>query len=430
MAPHDGPPSPADSTAAATAEHFLPPAPAAAAPKPPFRRVWYAPNGFQAYGDAEIDAVVASLKAGWIAGTGPASQEFEHRTAALFGHDHGLLVNSGSSANLLALAALDLPKGAGVVTPACTFATTVAPIVQLGLTPQFCDVDPATIVPTLDMILSRVTADTRAIMLPNLNGFLPPFPALRAALLSVNRSDIFLIEDSADTLGHPPQGADASTTSFYASHVCTAMGSGGMATFARAEHRARAAMLRDWGRAGDDREDFDSRFGGEGIDGIPYDQKFLYLEPGYNMRSSEANAAFGLVQLARLPANLGRRRANFSRYMQRLAPLAARGLIALPPADPGANLLAMYLRVPGPGVRVRLLAHLESRGVQTRVCFSGNVTRHPAFRRYLEPFEGADAVMREGFLVGCHHGMGEEEVDWVCGAIEGFFKEEDGAKEG
>jgi CDP-6-deoxy-D-xylo-4-hexulose-3-dehydrase len=393
-------------------------------------KVWYAPHGLQAYGEHEIQAVEKCLRAGWLAGTGEASTAFEARVARMFGKRKGLFVNSGSSACLLALACLQLPPGSEVVTPACTFATTVAPIVQLGLKPVFIDVESTTYVPSVASVMASLTLATRAVMLPNLIGSTPDWPGLRRALRDADRSDVVLIEDSADTLPLAAQptildgeqiveGSDLATTSFYSSHMVTACGSGGMVMFNSDELLRRATMFRDWGRVGDNSEVMSERFAHD-VDGIPYDYKFLYDVLGYNMKASEVNAAFGLAQLDRLDAFVAARRRNVDRYMARLADLAAEGRLTLPDDAGRPNWLAMPLRCPGAS-RLELLRHLEDANIQTRVTFSGNITRHPAFRQYLGEFPVSDDVMRHGFLVGCHQGMNEEDVDYVCDTIRAFF---------
>ena len=156
------------------------------------KKVWYAPNKFESYGEDEIKAVEQCLRDGWIAGFGPRSIEFENIVAKYFGKKYGVFVNSGSSACLLALSCLKLPKGSEVVTPACTFSTTVAPMVQLGLKPIFCDVELTSYVPSLKQIVEKITDNTRVIMIPNLIGNKPDWKAIRQHLISINRNDIIL----------------------------------------------------------------------------------------------------------------------------------------------------------------------------------------------------------------------------------------------
>ena len=377
------------------------------------KKVWYAPNKFESYGEEEIQAVVECLRSGWLAGFGPKSIEFEERIAKHFGKRYGVFVNSGSSACLLALASLQLPKGTKVITPACTFSTTLAPIIQLGLVPVFVDVDLNTYVANIDKVLAAITDEVKALMLPNLIGNKPDWKAIKEGLAVMGREDIILIEDSADTVTYTPE-TDIATTSFYASHVITAGGSGGMVMFNDEKLRNVSLQFRDWGRIGDNSEIMADRFN-HSVDGIPYDHKFLYGVLGYNFKSSEMNAAFGLVQLERFKDFEGIRRANIERYLENLKDVQE---IILPDDSIKPNWLAIPLQTEK---RYELLNFLEDNNVQTRVTFAGNVTRHPVYREYLQEFTNSDIIMKNGFLLGAHHGMTIEDVDYVCDKIKEFF---------
>lgn len=377
------------------------------------KKIWYAPNKLEAYGEEEISAVVKTLRDGWLAGFGPRSIEFEEKIAKEFGKKYGVFVNSGSSACLLALAALNLPKGCKIITPALTFSTTLAPIIQLGFIPIFVDSNLTSYVPTVKAMLDAITTDTKAIMVPNLIGNKPDFVALKAGLEALNRTDIIVIEDSADTVTYTEE-SDVSTTSFYASHVITAGGMGGMVMFNDKEHVKRALQYRDWGRIGDNSENMDDRFAHE-VDGIPYDYKFLYGVLGYNMKCSEMSAAFGLVQLDRFQTFKQKRRDNVERYLENLKDVKE---LILPDDSIEPNWLAIPLQTER---RLELLTFLENNNIQTRVTFAGNVTRHPIYREYLQDFKNADKVMKDGFLLGAHHGMDLDDVDYVCDKIKEFF---------
>lgn len=377
------------------------------------KKVWYAPNKFESYGEQEIQAVVECLRSGWLAGFGPKSIEFEERVAKHFGKKYGVFVNSGSSACLLALASLLLPKGTKVVTPACTFSTTLAPIIQLGLVPVFVDVDLNTYVANVDEVLGVITDDVKVLMLPNLIGNKPDWKKIKEGLIAMGREDIILIEDSADTVTHTPE-TDIATTSFYASHVITAGGAGGMVMFNEEKYRNTCLQFRDWGRIGDNSEAMSDRFN-HSVDGIPYDYKFLYGVLGYNMKSSEMNAAFGLVQLDRFSEFEKIRRDNIERYLENLKDVEE---ILLPDDSIKPNWLAIPLQTEK---RYELLHFLEDNNIQTRVTFAGNVTRHPVYREYLHPFQNSDTIMKNGFLLGAHHGMTIEDVDYVCDKIKEFF---------
>ena len=379
------------------------------------KKVWYAPYKFESYGQEEIDAVTECLKAGWLGGQGPKSVEFEKAIAKRFGKKFGVFVNSGSSACLLAIAGLNLKKGTHIITPACTFATTLAPIIQLGYKPVFVDVGLTDYVADIDQVLAAVTNETSALMLPNLIGNKPDWAKLKAGLIAMDREDIFLIEDSADTITET-QITDVSTTSFYASHVITAGGVGGMVMFNDEKHVTKALQYRDWGRLGDDSEIMDDRFN-HTVDGIAYDHKFLYSVLGYHMKACEMNAAFGLVQLNRFEKFSKIRRANFERYLENLQGV---GDLILPDDSIEPNWLAIPFQTEK---RFELLTFLEDNDIQTRVTFAGNVTRHPVYREYLQDFKNSDLIMKNGFLLGAHHGLTIEDVDYVCDKIKEFFNQ-------
>lgn len=377
------------------------------------KKVWYAPNKFESYGQEEIDAVTKCLQDGWLAGFGPRSVEFEEKVSNTFGKKYGVFVNSGSSACLLALASLQLPKGTKVLTPSCTFSTTLAPIIQLDLEPVFCDVGLTSYVPTVNQILELIDDDIKVLMLPNLIGNKPDWKIIRQELVAIGRDDIILIEDSADTITYT-EDSDISTTSFYASHVITAGGSGGMVMYNDSRLRDVCLNFRDWGRIGNNSEIMSDRFN-HSVDGIPYDHKFLYGVLGYNMKSSEMNAAFGLVQLKRFEHFAKVRRDNIERYIDNLKDCED---ILLPDDTIKPNWLAIPLQINN---RYELLNHLENHNIQTRVTFAGNVTRHPVYRQYLKPFSNADTIMKNGFLLGSHHGMTTDDVDYVCDTIKSYL---------
>ena len=375
------------------------------------KKIWYAPNKKEAYGDREVQSVVECLNDGWLAGFGPRTIEFEKKVSELFGKKFGLFVNSGSSAILLGLNALNLSSGDEVITPACTFSTTLAPVIQCGLKPIFCDVEIGTYVPTAEQVYEKITDKTKVILIPNLIGSKPDWVKIREKV----GPNIVLFEDSADTITFTPD-TDISITSFYSSHLITAAGSGGMVMFNEEKLLKRATMFRDWGRIGDNSEDVKTRFEFS-IDGIPYDYKFLYGAVGYNMKSSELNAAFGLVQIDRLEEIREKRQKVFNRYLENLKDLTDK--LVLPINTFNSDWLAIPFMTPR---RLELLTFLEENDIQTRVCFAGNVTRHPVYREYLEVFPNSDRIMAEGFLLGAHHGMVVEDVDFVCAKIKQFFE--------
>ena len=393
-------------------------------------RVFYA----QAiYGREEIDAVVDVLenKSLTLMG-GPAVAEFESRVACLFGKDVGLMVNSGSSANLLAVAILGLMPGDEVITPALTFSTTVAPLVQNGLVPVFVDVEPDTCNIDIDLIEAMVGPKTRAMMIPNLIGNLPDWSRLREI---ADQYDLKVIEDSADTIGSTLNGkptgklSDISTTSFYASHIVTCGGFGGAICIDDPELARRARLLRGWGRSSSvlgESEAPEDRFNMD-INGIEYDAKFVFEAQGYNFLPSEMAAAFGLVQLDRLRDYTERRVRNFEALTAFFE--SYEDWFILPRQTPETH--TPWLAVPiiarddAPFTRRQLQVHFESQGIQTRTVFTGNILRQPGFRNIdcrIDPagYPNADQVMRGGVLLGCHQGMGSDEIEIIKDSFKTF----------
>lgn len=391
------------------------------------KKVYYAQA---VYGKEEKDAVMASLENGFLA-SGPLVKKFEEEVAKKFGKKYGIAVNSGSSANLLAVASLKLPKGSKVITPGLTFATTVSEIVHNGLVPVFVDgligrytIDEA-------QIEAAVDEKTSAIMIPQLIGGICDMVKIKSI---ADKHGLKIIDDCCDTFAPSLHGetvasyADVTTTSFYGSHIITACGVGGMLMTDSKEIRDIALTLRDWGRVGNDSEEFKSRFDFE-IDGIPYDAKFLYSELGYNLKMNEASAAFGLEQLKKLPTFLKSRKDNFKKYLELLEKHSDK--FYLPELISGGD--TAWLAIPltiksGAGFsRYELLQFLEKQGIQTRVLFSGNITRHPIYKsvkfEVASDMKNADYVMANGFLIGAHHGMNTTDVEYVCSKIDEFIND-------
>ncbi len=379
--------------------------------------------GQTVHGEPEIDAVVGVLRSSTQ--LGPNVKEMERRVARLFDKRHGIMVNSGSSANFLAVKLLDLPAGSEVITPALTFATTVAPIVQNGLVPAFVDVLPGTYNIDVDAIEAMITPETRAMMIPSLIGNLPDWGQIREI---ADRHALLVIEDSADTLGATLHGrstgarADISTTSFYGSHVINAGGTGGMVCVNSPDHYRRALLLRSWGRSSSlfaQSETIENRFNVT-VDGIPYDAKFVFEELGYNLEPNEMGAAFGLVQLDKLEANIAAREAAFARHLAFFGGFENWFVLPrqLPSARTGWLAFALTVRDDAPFSRRDLQIHLEQHDIQTRPVFTGNILRQPAMRNVKAKtapggYPVADAVMRGGILLACHHGLDDAHIDYM-----------------
>ena len=389
--------------------------------------------GQTVHGEEEIAAVLEVLRTSTQ--MGPKVREMQERVAALFAKDNGIMVNSGSSANYLAMELLDLPEGSEVITPALTFATTVAPIVRSRLVPAFVDAAPATYNIDVEAIEAMIGPRTKAMMIPSLIGNLPDWDRIRAI---ADTHGLMVIEDSADTLGATLQGtstgtrSDISTTSFYGSHVINAAGNGGMLCVSDPELARRALLLRSWGRTSSlyaDSESIERRFNVE-LDGISYDAKFLFEELGFNVEPSEMGAAFGLVQLGKLERNIAAREHNFARqyaFFKRYEEW-----FELPEQLEGARTgwlaFPLTIRDDAPFTRRDLQVWLEERDVQTRPVFTGNILRQPAMRAVASRqsprgYPVADAVMRGGILLACHHGLEEAHLDYMHECFEDFARE-------
>lgn len=381
------------------------------------------PYGQTVHGEEEVAAVVEVLRSSTQ--MGQRVRAFEARIAALFAKQHGVMVNSGSSALQLATELLALPEGAEVITPALTFATTVAPLVRARLMPVFVDVEPDTFNIDVAAIESALSAKTRAIVVPSLIGNLPDWD--RIAALAKARG-LVVVEDSADTLGATLRGtstgtrSDISTTSFYGSHVINCAGNGGMLCMNRTEWAEEARLLRSWGRSSSlfvESENVENRFNVD-VGGIPYDAKFVFSRIGHNMEPSEMGAAFGLVQLDRLANNIAIRERNFARQLAFFRDYERWFLLPrqLPESVTGWLAFPVIVRDEAPFIRRDLQIHLEQRGIQTRTVFTGNILRQPGFarvpRRELPGgYPNADRVMRGGMLLGCHHGLVDAQLDYV-----------------
>ncbi len=386
--------------------------------------------GQTVHGEAEIAAVVEVLRTSTQMGRHV--REMQERVAALFDKRHGIMVNSGSSANYLAVELLDLPPGAEVITPALTFATTVAPIVRHKLIPAFVDVTEGTYNIDVDAMEEMIGPNTRAVMVPSLIGNLPDWDRIRQI---AEARDLMVVEDSADTLGATIKGTSTgsrthiSTTSFYGSHVINAAGNGGMLCVNDDALARRALLLRSWGRSSSlfvESESIENRFNVE-IGGFSYDAKFVFEELGYNVEPSEMGAAFGIVQLDKLEQNIVAREKYFERQLAffkgyehwfilpRQLEASRTGWLAFP----------LTLRADSPFSRRDMQVYLEERNIQTRPVFTGNILRQPAMaevevRRNAGGYPVADAVMRGGVLLACHHGLDDAQLDYMHSTFEAF----------
>lgn len=376
------------------------------------------------YGAEERDAVNDVLDHPEKLVGGPYTEKIEDQVSTLFGKKHGILVNSGSSANLLAVELMDLPEGSEVITPLVTFSTTVAPLVQSGLTPVFVDIGIGDYQLDIDQVEEAITDETEALMVPSLLGNVPDYPMLREI---ADANDMYLIEDSADTLSATIQGCptgeftDISTTSFYGSHVVTSFGAGGMISVNDDEWMARAKKLRGWGRASavGETNDIDTRLE-TSLDGTSYDSKFVFDELGYNFLATEASAAFGSEQVKKLDEFAEIRRRNFGELYDFFTDYEHWFFLPEQRDDVTTCWLAfpLTLRDGAPFTRNEIVKHLEENRIQTRSLWSGNLLKHPGFenldaRLPFDEYPNADTVMENAFVIGAHQSLDEEDLEYV-----------------
>ena len=382
----------------------------------------------------EIDAVVRVMQTGMSVGA--QVQTFEKRAAALLGKEHGVMVNSGSSALLLAVRLLELPPGSEIITPTLTFGTDISSIVLNGHVPVLIDVEPDTYQIDIDRIEANITPLTKAMLIPNLVGGMPDWDRLRAI---ADKHGLKIIEDSADTLGGTFRGepagtrSDISITSFSIFHIITCLGNGGLVAVNDPALWDRALMLRAWGRSsekfmhGSRQGDSDGRFL-ENLGDIEYDGMFIFEELAYGFIPNEAGAAFGHEQLNKLDMFTELRQKLFdshTAYMGKHADVFIKTRV-----HPGVFTTwicyPVQLRPELGWSRRALQMHLEEAGIFTRVIFSGHAALQPMmhkvkFRVDALGCPNAEAVMRHGLMLPCHPTMTAEDCAYLYQTLDDFI---------
>ena len=395
------------------------------------KKIYY---GRAVYDKKEINAVIDVLRNNSLALTdGKRVKELEKKVSKIFGKKYGLMVNSGSSANLLALSSFNFRKGSEIITPNLTFSTTVAPIYQLGLVAHFIGVEKNKFVAEVNHIEKCINKKTAAIMIPNLLGNIANWKKINQIAKKYN---LKIIEDSADTIGYKYNGdntgrySDVVTNSFYASHIINGGGTGGIVCFNDFNLYQKAKLLRGWGRSSatfNESESIEKRFNIK-VSGIDYDAKYVFSEMGYNFLPSEISAAFALEQLKKLKENIKIRNRNFKLLKSFFKTY-----------NNFFNLPEMYDKVITPWLafplvikknkffsRKQLQIFFEKNNIQTRTIFTGNILKQPVmkkkkYRYFKNCNEVADDVMKNGILLGCHHGMSKKDVNYICNIFDKFI---------
>ena len=400
------------------------------------------PVSGRVFDDAEIKHLVEAALDFWLT-TGRFAAQFEREFARFFGLRHAMLVNSGSSANLLALSCLTSPKlgdralrpGDEVITVAAGFPTTVNPIFQNQLVPVFVDIHIPTYNIDADQLEAALSDRTRAIMLAHTLG--NPFDAQRVVDFA-RRHQFWLIEDCCDAVGATYQGkkvgtfGDLATVSFYPAHHIT-MGEGGCVLTDNSKLKTLVESFRDWGRdcwcePGKDNT-CGKRFGwqlGELPEG--YDHKYTYSHIGYNLKATDMQAAVGVAQLAKLPAFIEARRRNFQVLWQGLSDLAE--FFILPQATPGSDPswfgFPITVADDAPFTRNDLVQFLEQRKIGTRLLFGGNLIRQPAYSdkkyRVVDNLINTDKALHDTFWIGVYPGLTKQMLDFIISSIHDFIK--------
>lgn len=391
------------------------------------------PYGLAVHGKEEEQAVIEVIKEKRTI-LGKETYEFEKNIAKLFGKKYGIMVNSGSSANYLAIELLNIPKNFEVITPILTFSTTLGPIVKNGLIPVFVDVEEGTYVVNVEQVEKSITKKTKALFVPLLLGNVPNLKKLKAI---AKKNNLYFIEDSCDTLGAVFENkmsgeySDISTTSFYGSHIITAGGGGGMLMVNNIEWQNKAKVLRGWGRGSallGESEDPKIRYKGK-IGGIPYDAKFIFNEIGYNYLPMEMGSAFGNAQLKKLSKFKKIRDRNFKELLNIFSKLEKYFILPKQYKETDTQWLAfpLVIKKDSPFTRIDIVNYLEKNNIQTRPILTGVVTEQPGFKNIIykskyKEFPIAKDIMERGFMIGCHQGLGKAHLSKIQIVFNSFFQ--------
>jgi CDP-6-deoxy-D-xylo-4-hexulose-3-dehydrase len=371
------------------------------------------------------------------------ADQFEKEFGEYLGSSEAILVNSGSSANLIAVSTLTseklgdrkLKSGDEVITVAAAFPTTVAPIIQNQLVPVFVDVNLGDYTAVADKVGEAVSAKTRAIFMAHTLG--NPFD-LDSVLELVRSRDLWLIEDNCDSLGSRYRGkltgtfGHISTNSFYPGHHIT-MGEGGCVVTHNREISRIARSFRDWGRdcyCDSGKSNTCGKRFSQQISELPfgYDHKYIYSHIGYNLKATEMQAAVGCAQLKKLESFIQHRNQNHQKLMEILAPYSDRLILpmATPNSEPSWFAFAITVKPDAGFTRNELTSFLEKSQIETRNLFSGNLLRHPAFEkiqcRIVGGLVNTDMIMNNTFFIGVYPGIQESQLEKIADVLKRFMK--------
>ncbi|KXA91652.1 hypothetical protein AKJ57_00420 [candidate division MSBL1 archaeon SCGC-AAA259A05] len=397
------------------------------------------------FDEKEILSMVDSILKGWW-GLASKAEKFTEKLSEYLNISKSFLVNSGSSANLIALAALKskrrenpVKKGSEVITPAVTFPTTLNPILQNNLIPKFVDAELGTYNLSVEKLKESIDRETEVIMLPHTLGN----PNQMDAIMDIVKdNDLYLIEDNCDALGSSYDGKRTgsfgimSTLSFYPAHHITT-GEGGAVCISEEDVRLHRIVrsLRDWGRDCWCEYDQDSIHGSCGkrlewdVDGIDYDHFYTYSEIGYNVKPTEIQAAMGLEQLKKLKQFNEKRKKNFRYLYEKFD--SFEDYFMLPrkyeKSDPAWFAFPITLKDDVSFSRKELVKYLEENKIATRPVFGGNITRHPAYEdrkfKYSGSLKNSNKIMEDSFFVGIYPGLEKNHLDYIVNTFTSFLQE-------
>ena len=347
---------------------------------------------------------------------------FSQEAAKFLGVNYGILTNSGSSAGLLALSALELPKGSEVIICAVTFPTIFNIILQCGLVPVVVDASLGTYGFSIPDVKKAITPKTRAIIAIHPLGNPVDMPEL---MKLVKNKNIYVIEDNCDGWGSEIGGkkvgsfGDVSITSFHAAHIVS-MGVGGGIFTNNEEISKKVRMYRDWGRQADTNKSENKKWKTLPED---YNPRFIYEKIGFNFQILELQAAMGRVQLKKIKEIKEARKRNFDYLTQNLLRFSD---LLVPYSVLDADVCWFSYPLTVIGDRGPLLKHLEARGIETRPMFSGNITKHPAYKKGTYRISGslkqADFIAEHSFWISCHPSLTQSDLKYMVKAFDEYFK--------
>ncbi|AQS58812.1 lipopolysaccharide biosynthesis protein RfbH [Desulforamulus ferrireducens] len=397
------------------------------------------------YDEKEMQAMVDSVLDFWLT-LGEKGKEFMDKFLSLMGMKYGVLVNSGSSANLVAVSALcsanlehPLKVGDEVITTALTFPTTLNPILQNGLLPVFVDVEEGTYNLDASKLEEAISDKTRTIVLAHTLGN----PAQMDVIMDLaRRHNLYVVEDTCDALDSRYDGklcgtfGDLSTYSFYAAHHIS-MGEGGAVLTNDINLHRQCLSIRDWGRAcycqtgetnpkGACSRRFEHKY-----EKLPYgyDHKYVYNNIGYNLKPLDIQCAMGIEQLKKLPSFTERRRKNFQALYEALKKYEEYFILpkSLPKAQPSWFALPLTVREQAPFSRREIVTFLEKNQIETRMLFAGNILKHPAYRnikyRLAGTLEQTENVLQNTFFIGVFPGIDDAKLDYIIHIIDTFMSQ-------